>query len=244
MNVVSIGIACVPERLAFAKDMRAKLLKHLPPEFVNIGLDEHHRGSWHGHHLALLAKHPEATHHLTLEDDVVFRDDFIPSIYRILDAVPDEVISLYATRTNMPKSIWARKQGYHWYCDAHGASGQAVIMPVKLLADFLNWEKRCPPKMPYEDSRLWGWMYESNLYTWNPVPHLTDHAMPMNSTLGFNSQGKVAGDFIAEGEGLSIDWTMGVQELRKSPRPKRYEWGEDDYMKWVGKYRKGVKNDI
>lgn len=236
--MISAGIVCVPERIEFATQMQKELSGQLGEEYVKLCVDTQHRGSWYGHKMATRAIHPLATHHLMLEDDVIFCKDFIPVLKKCIEAVPDEMLSLFATRVHLSKSKWAIKQGYNWYLDAYGASGLAVVMPAHFVKDFLEWEMKCPPAMPYEDSRYWGWCRDRSHYTWNPVPHLVEHGMPMNSSLGhiFNNVGKVAGDFLGDGDGMSIDWTAGVKELKADPRPKKYKWGEGTYMKWVGKH--------
>lgn len=239
---ITVGIACVPKRFEMAQQVKESLHEWLPLESVTVFVDKDLRGSWHGHKGAWLACHADSDFHLSLEDDVKVCKNFIPALEKVLTAVPDQVISLYATRTNYKKSEWAMKRNYSWYCDAYGASGQAVVMPTRLIIEFLKWELKCPPAMPYEDSRLWGWMYETGRYTWNTVPQFIEHLAPTDSSLGgfFNNEAKVAGCF-ADNIGidpLTVDWNLGVEELRSDPRPKKYKWGEGTYMDWIGKHRR------
>jgi len=232
MTKVSVGIAAIPER----KQDVIGLVRELDYPDVYVAWDMNHRGSWYGHKQAIMSMTDDATHHLVLEDDVHVGKNFMEAVHVICSLLPEELISLYATFTHRPKFEWARKRGYSWYRSRYGASGQAIVMSASLWREFFMWERKCPPKMPYEDSRLWGWAYETNRFTWNSVPCLVDHLRPTESSLGsfFNNEKKVAADFLDDLDLLDVDWSLGIAELTTDPRPKQYRWGKNTYFEWIG----------
>jgi len=204
---LSVGIVSVPKRYNYAKKLKASL------EFEGfspvVAMDIEYRGSWVGHKKAMQTITPEATHHLVLEEDAVICKNFKERVYSVIQARPQHIISLFASREQKNKFEWCRRNGVHWFVNAYGAPGVAVIFPRDLLQDHLSWEIICPQDMPYEDSRLWGWMEARNLLTWNPVPNLIEHGAPMSSSFGFNNKGKVSYDFIGDREDF-IDWNKGL----------------------------------
>jgi len=225
--VITIGIVGVPERRREINNLIAAFQGY---PYVYPFYDINHKGSWYGHLGAMRTyeNESESTHHLVIEDDVEICDNFIPLLQQAITAVPNQVISVYASRAQKDKVAWAKRNNSSWFRDAHGASGQGVLFPVSLLQDFLLWEKiNCPFDMPYEDTRLYGWMKERNLYTWNTVPALIEHTQPMQSMLGFNNKGKVAAWY--EREITDIDFTKGL------PNPKvfKYIGGIKGYTKYV-----------
>lgn len=214
MALISVGIVGVLER---RQEIR-KLVASLNSPLTAIHWDINHRGSWYGHLNALLFyRDCNSTHHLVIEDDVEVCDHFMDILNEAVEAVPDQVISIYSARAEKAKTAWALKHDSSWFRNAHGASGQGVLFPRHLLDDFLVWERRnCPAEMKYEDTRLYGWMNESGLLTWNTVPSLIEHTQPMQSMLGFNNQGKVAAWY--EKHPPVIDWRKGL------PSPKVFKY--------------------
>lgn len=226
---ISVAIASVPERRREVIVLLQKLARMDPLLDVCAVWDMKHQGSWHGHKLAWEAYAPDATHHLTIEDDTDVCADFTAHLINAVTAVDDQIISPYASRASRAKVAWAHKHDVSWFVDKRGASGQAVLMPVPMLKEFLAWERRtCPAEMPYEDSRLYGFMAEHDLLTWNTVPALIEHLQPMNSILGFNNKGKIAAEFLGY-EHTDVDFS----KVPLNPHIFKYKTGLETYQKWV-----------
>lgn len=217
----------MPKRIKMAKALQNTLIKEgLDPALC---VDLKMVGSWFGHKKAMKAYKPGCTHHLVLEEDAIPCKQFKEKITEAILSTPNSIISLYAGRGQKSGVRWARKNNYTWFKVKYGCSGLAVIFPLKTLINFLMWENQiCPPDMPYEDSRLWGYLYERDEYVLNTVPSLVEHGAPMESSMGFNNKGKVA-EIFYDDDPVELDWKAGLDV----DRTFKYKWGEQTYMKWV-----------
>lgn len=235
MTHITVGIVAVPERRKLVQRIISNVPHNLNQDFFPY-YDTTHSGSWYGHLGAMNTIPSNATHHLVIEDDVSLCADFMHTLYAAVEANPNNMISIYASRAQSKKVEWAHRNKTAWFVDDCGASGQGVLFPRKLLFEFILWcDRYCPDEMPYEDTRLWGWMYENRLLMWNTVPALIEHTLPMNSSLGFNNKGKIAADFLGD-DPRTIDFT-----LPSNPHIFKYEGGKKGYTKWTGRYKE--RND-
>lgn len=215
LSHVETRIVCVPSRLSSAKNIQ----NILRSQTVDITCDIRYTGSWNGTRNAWLSglSNKKATHVMTLEDDILPCKDFIKTVHHIADLLPNEVITFYSLKSESNMVKWADKNDSCWYVTDGNASGQAVMIPRAKLIDFLRiTDAFIDPTVPYEDARLWGWQQLRHYLTWTTVPNLVEHAMPTQSTLGFNSAGKTSPCFIGEDvSGMDIDWMQGLDSDKK-----------------------------
>jgi hypothetical protein len=200
--IVTYSIVAVPKRREYA----LKLLGQFPEgSDVRITYDFFMEGSWNGAKKGWKAMPEYSTHHIALEEDAVLCTNFVEHVKSIIDALPNDLISLYSGRQQKAGCEWARKSSYNYFISNYAPSGVAVIMPAWMVREFLEWEaQRVNPAMPYEDTRMHGYVVEHGYKTYFTVPSIVEHGAPMESSLGFNNKGKVAYDFI--GEGREVDW--------------------------------------
>lgn len=218
MNSLYISIVAVPERLSMAQELYRAINY---PLMSGIVIDEHPtRDSWIGTKLGWergLAK--GVSHIMTIEEDVIVCRDFYQSALQAVDYHPKDIIALYSTAGEKSMTDWAQANGSTWYQMADVPSGQCVIMPAQMVADFLTWEKSyIRPDAKYEDTRLYGYMYVNNLSMFGVVPNLVDHIGFTNSTLGhlFNNAGKHSPCFIGQDvSGLSLDYSRDKSAGKK-----------------------------
>lgn len=210
-----ISIVSVLERFHMAKALKEKI--NLPN--TDIVCDVTRSGSWHGTKLAWKTLKPTDTHLLVMEEDAGICNNFYQTVLKIIEARPDHIISLFDTRGFKHINMWAEKNDSHWATLSAGASGVAVLMPAQKVLEFLKFEaSMISAEIPYEDTRLWAFMKWYGYKTWVTVPNIVEHNAPMQSSLGFNSAGKISYDFIGEDkDGLNIDWTLGIEKAENHP---------------------------
>lgn len=145
-----------------------------------------------------------ASHHCLIQDDVLTCADFVATLERMAEVLPDQVISLYCPR-KLAREAYDR--GERWALVKDGSWGQGIMMPRNLLLEFLEWEQaNIYPECPHDDSRVAMWLIETNRPAWVCVPSLVQHLAPTNSEMGYNMSGKVATVFSGSISGLAWHW--------------------------------------
>jgi hypothetical protein len=152
-----------------------------------------------------------ATHHMVLQDDILPCVDFLPTILRILELLPDAPIAPFAMR----KAITvARQADKSWATIRDGCWGPCFILPVALITDCLRTAESFPALgQNSDDTRISKWMILRNRPAWATVPCLVEHLGASQSLIGFNNKKRVARWYIGQDKsGLGIDWTKGLKD--------------------------------
>lgn len=210
MIVISIAIVCVPRRIKYARELQQSLAPY--PSIICV--DAMMQGSRYGTERAWKAYLPGATHHMAIEEDVEVCQNFVETATKLATLVPDQIISLYSGKGDTPFMEKCKRGGKHWYVRKGTVpSGQAVMMPVPMILDFLRFSDHYVDKKiaTHEDEPLWGYMETHNLSSWHTAPSIVEHVGAMDSALGYNNVGKTTPWYIGrETDGMSIDWTLGL----------------------------------
>jgi hypothetical protein len=182
-NIVDIAIAhCgwLPER----KRTLARLLEQLAPRkpMIFASYVKEHACRWATRAWEWCAEH-DRDGVILLNDDVILHPNFLEICEVMVDAVPDDLISLHA---NMPDAKAAREAGHPWV-RSYAYTGPAVILPPGMALRLLNWEA---PWLVLsrinEDERanfaMWSWQRPA----WCAIPAIVTHDTSVSSTLGYD----------------------------------------------------------
>jgi hypothetical protein len=144
-----------------------------------------------------------ATHHLVIQDDVRVCRDFVVGVFDVIAACPDEIIGLCSERApvHQESARWGK---------VLGPRGQAVIMPVRTVRDFLAWEKRSirPELTSVDDIRILLYCDSMGSMARLPLPNLVAHRPEFKSLAGTST---VPSDsyFMGDRSPREFDWLDG-----------------------------------
>jgi hypothetical protein len=155
------------------------------------------------------------THAVFLDDDVEVCPNFREAIAKVIAAKPDEVIGLHAIH---PQCALAGRAGERWVTSDDATYGPAMIIPIPVLREFLEWRRtalkpeevaRGGPQGNVGSDVLVGlFCMETNRRVWHPVPTLTDQDASIPSNFGHDADD-------------GTKWT--VWNWRHAPIPDSYE---------------------
>lgn len=225
MNQLSVCIMAVPSR----KREVEELLKMIDYP-VQISWDMRYQGVWYNAKKSYLNITPGSTHQLVLQDDVMVCKDFIPTVQKIIDLLPEEVISLYTPRS---AALDLLKKDKHWLV-WNTVGAPALIIPVPLIYRWMRWsEAFTDPTHVGEDSRLDLYMLAIGKKAWYPIPSIVQHREDLKSTIGNSfAKGRKSSVFLGtQQSGLSIDWSVGIS----SPAHWSYTYPDVVIKAYTGK---------
>lgn len=131
------------------------------------------------------AAETDATHFLSLQDDVIPSPNFWPELRAMVEAKPDEVIGLESVH---PECTEAARNGVRWLATSDGLIGVGYVLPIWLLREFLEWRatRLCKGAVESitEDSLLSLWCLTTEQPIYHPVPTIIDHDTSLKSTYG------------------------------------------------------------
>ena len=215
-----ISISCAIMHSPFSSERRRCLeamIQQLSPEAIaeswhdcQIFGDFHRRGHWWNAKRCMeWGVSLRSTHHLILQDDIMFCQDFVAGLHKLIEVWPDEIISLFFG----PRKTF--KKGGRWG-DAEGPWGQAVIYPHDMLSEFLEWQREhIKPTLRHDDTRVTLFCDGTDRTVKVPFPNVIDHIDDMKSTL--NHKGfvpRISDDFLS-GSIFDIDWS-DTSDMRRS----------------------------
>lgn len=158
----------------------------------------------------MLAGRGRSTHHLVLQDDVLAGPDFLAGLKAAIAVKPDVPVAPYLARRVV---IEACAAGKSWARLASWCQGQALVLPVAMVPEFLSWERASiDPEYQVYDSRLGLWMLQKKLQIWATCPSLVQHAAPGESLIGYSNRRRVAAVFIGGRSALEVDWSKGAED--------------------------------
>lgn len=165
----------------------------------------------------------DATHHCVIQGDVGLCTDFVPTLEKALQAVPDRIVMPFSPWSGFEKMIehdvnWGRTTGRIW--------GAAVASPSSLAEAFMAWDDRF---WDHEDTnydfRLSCWNcldYQKDI--WLTQPSLCEHLAPDDSTLGNNPPiDRTAWRYIGDMdlEPSAIDWSFEMEHVHRRDPSRR-----------------------
>jgi len=207
-----ISVSCTVMHASFDRKRRyavSSLISALGEEAIRqnwldfqVMGDMHGRGPWwnarrcweHGQTTG-------ATHHLILQDDVKVMNGFVVGIFDLIEAFPDDVMSLFCLQRKDFQDQTAR-----WGI-AEGVWGCAVLMPVKLVSEFLAWEKaNIKPEFKHDDCRVSLWCVKTKRRVKVPFPNVVDH-LPIQSVMRHSHfRPRVSPYFVDDETVSNINW--------------------------------------
>jgi len=151
-----------------------------------------------------------ASHHLLLQDDIVVCNNFVNGVKKVIDAYPDEIISLFhGPRKSFNNSArWGLSEGV-W--------GQGVVMPVPMVQEFLKWEsENISTDFPHDDSRVSLFAIKTKRYVKVPFPNLINHRdIEVKSVLGHKwIRPRISSDFMGERNPEDFDWNDKSNQMK------------------------------
>lgn len=200
-----------------------RLLPLLPPA-VDVVTDAETAdpNPWRNYVRCLSDPPEDASHVCVIQDDAVPCRDFAAAVDAVVEARPDDVVSLWVgglpNRTR--KDFYAADAAGRcwspvWFRDIHHVV--CLVWPVGLAAEFLRWSEtaRIPsPKPVRSDDLVVGyWARMTRRTVWATVPCLVEHPDDVPSTIrvrasGRGDRGRTAIRWIgADADPLEIDWS-------------------------------------
>lgn len=156
-----------------------------------------------------------ATHVVHLADDMWPCSDFWEHVNRIVELLPDHPVNLFHIGTKAKPCL---ATGSHWFVSASGVWGGTMLLPVRIVRDFVPWEARyCDQRLlaDRDDSRLGIYLKLHRETVWTTVPSLVQHIASTDSLMGHNSRRAVSRVFYQTAG--PIDWTQGLRNPIRVP---------------------------
>lgn len=180
MKVLVAHAAWSAERRASLKRL-AELLREDP--WVSQSKGPEHASIWGRRAWEWVAEQDE--HVLVLNDDVLVHPELRRICEAMIEAVPDECLSLH---TNILGAAAEEMAGHHW-ARCYWYTGPAVILPPARARSLLSWVYGTPwsfLSMVNEDNAAihWAWAERRPFWAAIPAPVIHDTAVP--STLGYD----------------------------------------------------------
>lgn len=169
--------------------------------------------------------HPDATHHMVIQDDVLICRDFIQTMSYFAWLMSEAVICPYSERDYI---LRARANNEAWALNARGILGLCSMWPVDLLADAVGWiDAHFDPEFRWDDARFNIYNLAHNRMTWVTAPSLIQHACPerADSLVAHGGDDRKSRWWVgANGSGLDVYWEAG----RSNPSIRVEGWGHLD----------------
>src|SRR5512142_17932 len=128
------------------------------------------RGAWETH------KEYQSTHHVVLQDDILFCADLPETLFSLIQARPEEMLSGFLPRKSVTLANEASK---HWVRTKRFLWAQCVIPPTSLGEAAMNWidsnEGVNPGWNRDDDVRLAHWLSNEKRAVFVAVPHPVEH---------------------------------------------------------------------
>lgn len=156
-----------------------------------------------------------STHVLILQDDALPSKYLISSVKKLIELMPNEVISLYTHHTQATGDIQFLDIDY-----LHVTLG--YVLPIEVAKAFLAFMPKLKSKIKEDDLALSTFLHLNNIRVMNTVPSLVDHLGWRDSTIAKVNrlERRVATNFIGiEKSGFDIDWdvtkTLSIKKDRR-----------------------------
>jgi hypothetical protein len=191
---------------------------------LSISDDTEKQGIWFNCKQAWQQVHPDSTHHLVLQDDMLPCTNFIPALHQIIQLKPSEIIHLFACNRAIDQAL---KEGKHWHTMPGGSWGGSIILPREHF-EWYKWvDQHCLNFHKHsDDTRLDHYAMCHQKLIWNVAPSLIEHIGYDKSLIG-NSRGdwRKSIKYIGDRDPLTIDWSQGMN----NPVVGGYTWGTSEF---------------
>lgn len=203
-----IAITSLPNRMDSVIGMIERLGKQYR-DIITIVLDENRLGCWETSKGAWEKFNPNKTHHIVMQDDILFCKDFVETMNMISLLLPNNPVLPYSNNQIAQKAM---DRGDSWFILRGICWGQALMMPNKLIPDFIDYvDERVGEGYESYDGRLNYWVTNRNIDTYCTVPSLVQHNLDYKSAMGHNACRTFSKYFIGEvRSGLSVNWMNGI----------------------------------
>jgi hypothetical protein len=121
-------------------------------------------------------------HVCVLNDDVILHPQFRAICDAMVQAIPDELISLH---TSVPGAVEVARAGYAW-CRSYWSTGPGYILPPLLAREFLSWGPWQFVSRINEDNRMIHVLWERQRPAWCAIPAPLMHDISVPSSLGYD----------------------------------------------------------
>lgn len=164
---------------------------------------------------------PQPTHLLVLHHDILPCFNFISTVERVLDLLPNEPITFYSNSRAIDTAL---KEGGHWVKLKPWYYSQAFVMPFPLMREMISWinENVGVDYRMSDDERMAMYFYYHGRYVYATAPSLVEHIGWNSTTVDYDrpmanylddKNHRMARRFIGiDRDPLEIDWTKSLDE--------------------------------
>lgn len=142
---------------------------------------------WESRKRALRTYNEDATHLVSLQDDLALTSEFVALVHDAVVAKPNTIISLFCAWTDPVET--AHERGLNW-TRTPGFWGQAIVLPVGFINPLIDWCDKYvvgTEQLGADDYRMSIWAnYVMDGMVWTTVPSLVEHVGHDQSELGNN----------------------------------------------------------
>jgi hypothetical protein len=204
MIKLSVAVMAHPDRAEHVEEL---------VEWLGISSDQvvwdERNDRWDTGSRAWLARDPDATHHIVIQDDAIVTRDLIPALTKALEYIPHRVLvsPFMGTRRPAVQKIerivrHAEQVDASWIALGPLNWGVAILTPVDHIEEMLAWGGK--QKYPNYDKRIGQFYRRAYPWpTWYTWPNLVDHR-DVPSLIG-HGPGRVAHQFPGV-EASALDW--------------------------------------
>lgn len=172
---------------------------------------------WNNCRKTLTSYGADDTHLLVLQDDILPCMNFIPTVEKAIELLPDQFITFFTTSQACEVACIEKKS---WYQLTTWFMAQAYVMPTNLIGPMLAWmDEYIKPDTKEDDFRFAIYCFYNGRKVWGTAPSLVEHIAWAQTTLGYELAGgylsnrdtRMARSFIGiDRDPLTIDWTAGL----------------------------------
>ena len=163
-------------------------------------------------HRCLTSATEDETHLLILQDDILPCQDLTLGAYRIIDALPNNIVTLFSNSEHVKE---AYNSGLRYLEMKYFFMAQAFIIPVDIAKKAAAWMKENVKDSVYlDDERLATYCFYTNKKVYATAPSLVEHLGWDSTTLNsykdkdINKKLRMANRFIGfEKSALEFDWS-------------------------------------
>lgn len=161
----------------------------------------------------------DATHHVSIQDDVRTCENFGEAAVNALQAVPNRIVSFFTTYHQQSTEFEKRNQ---WFRSTGKIWGQSIVIPTEFIPEMLDWwDEWIPEDYGSSDSVVWCWNdLEGPGDIWFTVPSLVQHCEREvgGSSVGHNPPCQRRAEEYIDNYSLDagdIDWSFNFSEVRR-----------------------------
>jgi GR25 family glycosyltransferase involved in LPS biosynthesis len=162
---ITVAIMAHPSRRKHVEWMLTKL-GNVPISWDDTGK------VWENARTAWQMFHSDSTHHMVLQDDISMCADFMVAVEHCVSLRPEAPMSFHLPRPIVDRAV---ADGFNWIKVKHYVGAQAVIMPVWLVKEFLDWMSHDKQPHAWDDMNQRRFFNTTNKQVFVPVPLLVNH---------------------------------------------------------------------